>query len=203
MIVLASASPRRKELLSKLVSEFSILPADIDESVEAGESPADYVIRMAGEKAVASRDIFVSQNPVAAQQAIFIGSDTSVVVDNDILGKPTDLLCAQQMLRKLSGRTHQVLTSISVLDNRFGYQFDELVVTDVEFRDISDLEIEQYWRTGEPQDKAGAYGAQGIGAVFVKSIRGSHSAVVGLPLYEMAQCLARIGYSPLQEMSHE
>lgn len=203
MILLASASPRRKSLLGQLVKEFEILPADIDETPLLHEAAPDYVKRMALEKAKAAALLSKQSKLSPSERAIIIGSDTSVVLNGAILGKPENLDHARSMLRMLSGETHEVMTSICILDARFDHILIENVITQVTFRRISDLEISQYWQSGEPQDKAGAYGIQGLGSVFVESIRGSYSAVVGLPLYETAQLLQEIGIMPLQEMSNE
>lgn len=202
MLVLASASPRRKELLNLLVKGFDILPADIDETPLIKENPEEYVVRMAVEKAIAAIDKYKQQSNIDTS-AVFIASDTSVVIDNKILGKPTSLEDSRCMLRLLSDRTHQVITSLCLCDLEREHLVTESVITDVIFRPISDLEIEHYWRTGEPQDKAGSYAIQGLGSVFVKSMSGSYSAVVGLPLFETAQQLKQFGIHSLEDMSHE
>ncbi|BFM47995.1 Maf family protein [Marinomonas sp. THO17] len=178
-----------------------MLPADIDETPLLQENPQDYVIRMAQQKAVACADMLASKSSNIAN--VIIASDTSVVVDDQILGKPDSLNDAKRMLRLLSGRVHQVVTSLCVFNPKNQHQVLSSVNTQVTFRSISDLEMEYYWRTGEPQDKAGAYAIQGHGAVFVESIQGSYSAVVGLPLYECAQILSQFGIHSLEEMSHE
>lgn len=199
MFVLASASPRRKSLLSLLIPNFDIVPADIDETVLADEMAEHYVLRMAKEKARRSLLIGKQKSLFKESEAIVLGSDTCVVVDDEILGKPTDLKDANRMLRKLSDRTHQVMTSVCIYDDRFDHEVSINVITHVTFRALSDLEIEHYWKTGEPQDKAGAYGIQGLGAIFVKQIMGSYTAVVGLPLYETTNLLQQVGIHPLQE----
>jgi septum formation protein len=202
MLVLASASPRRKELLSLLVKEFEVLPADIDETPMYQENAEDYVVRMAIEKASAAA-LKYRQQAGFDMSAIFIASDTSVVIDGRILGKPASLEDSLSMLRLLSGRSHKVITSLCFSNLQREHIATKLVVSDVLFREISNVEIEQYWKTGEPQDKAGSYAVQGLGAIFVRSISGSYSAVVGLPLYETAQLLAQFGIHSLEEMSHE
>lgn len=183
-LILASQSPRRKELLQQLGYNFSCAPADIDESVLPAETPAQYVARLALEKA----------NVIAKEQAqdvVVLGSDTSVVFDQHILGKPESLSDCIAILTMLSGNTHQVITAIAVVKAQ---QSQVVVVsTEVDFKILTEAEIKRYWHTGEPQDKAGAYGIQGIAGQFVKQIRGSYSAVVGLPLYETAQLLAEFG----------
>ncbi|MEP0073413.1 MAG: Maf family protein [Marinomonas sp.] len=202
MLVLASASPRRKELLSLLVKSFEVLPADIDETPKCHEQAEDYVLRMAVEKAKAAALKYQSL-PTFDENTIFIASDTSVIVDGVILGKPLNLDDSNRMLRLLSGRSHQVLTSLCVYHSKHQHFLTKCVATDVTFRSISDVEIEQYWKSGEPQGKAGSYAVQGLGSVFVASLSGSYSAVVGLPLFETAQLLNQFGIHSLEEMSHE
>ena len=186
-LVLASASPRRRELLGVLGVEFSVAPADIDESVHDGETPEAYVRRMALGKARAGYG--------AADDAAVLGSDTAVVVGDHILGKPVDQDDAIAMLTTLAGRTHRVLSAVALLDAD-GCS-EALSSTAVTFRDISRAEAELYWATGEPADKAGAYGIQGRGAVFVSAVQGSYSGVVGLPLFETAALLEERGFGPL------
>lgn len=194
MIILASASPRRKDLLSLLVNEFEVRPADIDETPHAGETPEDYVLRMAAEKAAA-----IAETGRFQPADIIIASDTSVVKDNVILGKPESLSDAKRMLRLLSDTQHQVMTSLCVRNVDGGRIVTKNVVSTVTMRPISDLEIEQYWRSGEPQDKAGSYAIQGLGSVFVSHISGSFSAVVGLPTFETARYLSEFGVAALRE----
>lgn len=203
MVILGSASPRRQELLKQLIAKFTVLPANIDESVGDSESAVNYVERMANEKAKAAFAKWKSATHSMDVLPIVVGSDTSVVVDGKVLGKPDSLASAKLMLRSLSGRSHQVMTAVCLYDGRFEQSNSVNVITEVEFRVISDLEIEQYWKTGEPQDKAGSYAIQGLGSIFVSSIKGSYSAVVGLPLYETAKLFEQLGIHPLQEMSHE
>lgn len=202
MLVLASASPRRKELLSLLIKEFDVFPADIDETPYDDERPEYYVVRMAIEKATEAADQYKKKLSTDTH-LVFIASDTSVVIDGSILGKPTSFEDSQKMLRLLSGRTHQVITSLCLCNLSREHLVTECVVSNVLFREISDIEIDHYWKTGEPQDKAGSYGVQGLGSVFVQSISGSYSSVVGLPLFETAQLLAQFGIHALEEMSHE
>lgn len=183
-IILASASPRRAELLQQIGLTFTVCPADIDETPGAGETPEGYVERLAREKALA-----VSRS---APGCLVLGSDTTVVLDGRILGKPADAGAARVTLAQLSGATHQVMTAVAVArDDRCQ---SRLVVTDVEFRALSTDEIDAYIATGEPMDKAGSYGIQGLGGIFVNNLRGSYSAVVGLPLQETAALLASAGY---------
>lgn len=191
VLILASQSPRRKELLSQLGYQFETISADIDESIIDNELPRDYVLRLAIEKASV-----VAQNQ--ATDSVVLGSDTSVIFEQHILGKPESLEdCCKQLLM-LSNNTHQVLTAIAVIKNNNIYS--EIISTDVTFKALSIEEIHRYWHTGEPQDKAGSYGIQGIGGQFVKQIKGSYSAVVGLPLYETAKLLAELDYpTPIQD----
>lgn len=197
MIILASASPRRQDLLSQLVKNFDVRPADIDEIPLFQEPPAEYVIRMAREKAEA----IVAEG--VDRTDILIASDTSVVIDDEILGKPRDLAHAKKMLRKLSGRTHQVMTSLCVCNGGMDRVATCNVVSNVTLREVSDVEVEQYWLTGEPCDKAGSYAIQGVGGMFVTHMSGSFSAVVGLPIYEIAKLLSEFGVNPLKENIRE
>ena len=183
-IVLASASPRRAELLTQIGLSFLVRPADIDETPASDESAEHYVERLAREKALAGSAF--------GPGSLVIGSDTSVVLDGRILGKPANADDAACMLEALSGQTHQVLTAVAVACK--GSCESCLVVTDVRFRELSSPEIEAYVATGEPMDKAGGYGIQGRGGIFVEELRGSYSAVVGLPLQETAALLAGAGY---------
>lgn len=184
-LILASQSPRRRELLEQLGYSFQCLPADIDESILNNEAAEQYVARLALEKAKAVAKRQVNEN------AVILGSDTSVVFQEKILGKPASLEDCIAILNMLSDSTHKVLTAVAVVKA----QRSEVVVvtTEVMFKKLSTNEIARYWQTGEPQDKAGAYGIQGIAGQFVKQIQGSYSAVVGLPLYETAQLLSSFG----------
>lgn len=182
-LFLASTSPRRRELLQQVGLEFSVLEVDVDESVAAGERPADYVLRLARAKARAGL--------AQIAEGVVIAADTSVVVDDQVLGKPASEVEAFDMWRRLSGRTHQVLTGVAVADA--GHVESVAVCTRVHFRAITQAEMHAYWRSGEPSDKAGGYAIQGRGAVFVDAIEGSYSNVVGLPLTETAALLARFG----------
>jgi septum formation protein len=191
VLILASQSPRRKELLSQLGYKFKTISADVDESIIRNESPSDYVLRLAIEKAKV-----VSQNQ--ADNCIVLGSDTSVIFEQHILGKPENIEdCCQQLLM-LSNNTHQVLTAIAAVKNNKIYS--AIISTDVTFKTLTIEEIQRYWHTGEPQDKAGSYGIQGIGGQFVTQINGSYSSVVGLPLYETAKLLAELDCpTPIQD----
>lgn len=193
-IVLASASPRRAELLAQLGVQFSICPVDIDETPLPGERADHYVERLAREKAAAGLA------RTGSASALVLGSDTSVVCDGMILGKPEDEPGARAMLSRLSGRTHVVMTGVA-LAGEHGC-FARLVTTEVRFRHLSEQEITAYCRTGEPMDKAGAYGIQGRGGAFVNGLWGSYSAVVGLPLEETAGLLADAGQPVWMYWSH-
>lgn len=184
-IILASASPRRQELLSQIGVDFTVRAQDIDESIHAGESAHDYVVRMAVEKAnsaLAELDADPDQ-----EATIVLAADTSVVCDGEVLGKPADEADALSMLLRLSGREHRVLSAVSVASRE--QQRTILSESRVRFRDIDREEATQYYRSGEPEGKAGAYAIQGFGAVFVEQLLGSYSGVMGLPLYETAQLL--------------
>jgi len=185
-IILASASPRRQELLSQIGVDFSVRAQDIDESIRAGESAHDYVVRMAVEKANSALAELGADPDQAG--SIVLAADTSVVCDGEVLGKPADEADALSMLLRLSGREHRVLSAVSVASR--DQQRTILSQSRVRFRDIDRDEATQYYRSGEPEGKAGAYAIQGFGAVFVEQLLGSYSGVMGLPLYETAQLLA-------------
>lgn len=180
-LILASQSPRRQELLAQLGYSFICQPADIDESQHLNESPYNYVKRLALEKA---QEIAEHQKG----EFVILGSDTCVVLNDTILGKPKDLQQCIEHLSMLSNNTHQVLTAVAVVQGELSRSV--VVCTDVHFKALTEKEIINYWNTGEPCDKAGSYGIQGIAGQFVKQINGSYSAVVGLPLYETSQLLA-------------
>jgi septum formation protein len=184
-VYLASASPRRRELLQQIGVPYRTIASTVDESVLPGEAPARYVTRLAAAKAEtgweSSRDPAV---PVLA-------ADTAVVLDGKILGKPRDREDAEGMLRRLSGRTHEVLTAVA-LRTAQGLR-SMLCRSEVTFRNIDAGESRAYWDTGEPIDKAGAYAIQGRAAVFIADLRGSYSGVMGLPLFETAELLSKSG----------
>ncbi len=184
MIYLASKSPRRQELLRQIDVPFELLAVDIDETKRGNETPEQYVLRMAIEKAAAGRTL------ASTPQAV-LAADTSVVIDEDCLGKPESEEQALQMLRRLSGREHQVMSAVAIDYNND--VVSRLSTTAVVFKPLSEEEITNYWRTGEPMDKAGAYAIQGKAAVFVERISGSYSGVVGLPLFETEQLLRQLG----------
>lgn len=188
-LYLASGSPRRRELLTQVGVPFTAISADIDETPLTDEAPLDYVERLARSKALAGREQLLAREPGAP--ACVLGADTAVVLDGQILGKPQSEADALSMLQRLSGREHEVLTAIAVLD---GQRLESRVVRSrVRFRSISDQEAAAYWASGEPRDKAGGYGIQGLGAVFVAGLNGSYSAVVGLPLCETCELLGHFG----------
>ncbi|OOE09426.1 septum formation inhibitor Maf [Stutzerimonas degradans] len=184
-LYLASASPRRRELLQQIGVPFSLLAVSVDETPLPDEAAENYVRRVALDKARAGLAVLPDAN------ACVLAADTSVVLDQRILGKPADRSDGLAMLAALSGRSHRVLTAI-VLANRCACEV-RLVDSEVEFRSIDASEAQAYWDSGEPRDKAGGYAIQGWGAVFVSQLHGSYSAVVGLPLCETAQLLDRFG----------
>ncbi len=186
-IVLASASPRRRDLLAQVGIDFTIVPSRAPEELLPGESPADHVVRLSREKA---RE--VADRPEVAGRW-FIGSDTIVVRDGQILGKPADRHEAAAMLRSLSGRSHQVWSGYAVIDRQSGATVAGAVATTVRFKELTETEIAGYIATGEPMDKAGAYAIQGIGTFMVLGIDGSYTSVVGLPLCEVIEVLERLG----------
>ncbi|WP_268797854.1 Maf family protein [Pseudomonas huanghezhanensis] len=186
---LASGSPRRRELLSQIGVTFTTLAADIDETPLQNESPTDYVARLARGKADAG--LLSLANDSGYPTACVLGADTAVVLDGRILGKPVDEADALAMLAALSNREHEVLTAVAVVDQQRCET--RTVSSRVRFRAVSAEEARAYWASGEPQDKAGSYAIQGLAAIFVESLNGSYSAVVGLPLCETAEILQRFG----------
>jgi septum formation protein len=186
-IYLASASPRRGELLRQIGVPFEAHPAAIDERRLPNESPADYVLRIAAAKA----DTVWASAAVQARPRLVLAADTAVVVDDEVFGKPRDNGEALRMLETLSGRSHIVVTAVAI---RAGSGADALVAaSEVKFRATTHRERAAYCATGEPLDKAGAYGIQGLGAAFIEQLHGSYSAVMGLPLFETALLLDRFG----------
>jgi len=183
--LLASASPRRRELLDQIGVRYRVLPADIDESAQSGEEPGPYVLRIAVGKV----------NAVASQRnpgEIVLGADTAVVLDHHMLGKPDGATQARAMLRMLSGRTHQVLTAVCVLSPEDDLE-TRLNISEVSFDELADEWINAYVATGEPLDKAGAYGIQGWAGSQIREVSGSYSSIMGLPLFETARLLASAG----------
>jgi septum formation protein len=187
-LILASQSPRRAELLTQIGVSFTRITADIDETPLQGESPDDYVARMAKEKAQA-----VAQRlGTSVDNNVILAADTIVVSGTNILGKPKDFEDFSLMMKSLSQTEHSVKTAICVLCQE--HLEVRVVSTNVTFTQLSETDIQWYWSTQEPQDKAGGYGIQGLGGQFVTHINGSYSAVVGLPLYETKQLLTQVGF---------
>ena len=183
IICLASMSPRRRELLAQIGVPHTVFAAHVDESLLPAESPADYVARLAGLKATAVRD--------RGEALPVLAADTTVVLDGVVYGKPVDRAAGLAMLARLAGKTHEVLTAVALATQR-GVAL-RVNHSSVRFRSITATEIEHYWATGEPRDKAGGYAIQGYGAVFVAALSGSYSAVMGLPLLETAELLREAG----------
>lgn len=184
-LILASQSPRRKYLLQKAGLVFQVIPSDVDESAVPLTDPGSYVTTLAQAKA---EDI-ASRHP----DAWIIGADTIVLIGSDILGKPGSKREAREMLQHLSGQTHQVYTGYALCCRALGRMITDAVKTDVRFKALSEAEIEWYIQTGEPFDKAGAYAIQGLGTFLVRSISGSYTNVVGLPVCEVIEALIREG----------
>jgi septum formation protein len=194
-IILASQSPRRRELLALIGIPHEVRPADLDESMLPGEEPVAHAERLARSKAEA----------IAAREppgAVVIGSDTIVVLDHDVLGKPNDETEAAAMLRRLSGRTHTVHTAVAVA--RGGRTVSGVESVEVTFRPLTAEQIDRYIATGEPMDKAGAYGIQGFGAVIVERVHGDYFAVMGLALGRLVELLEQVGvrYRFGQQIGH-
>lgn len=184
-IYLASHSPRRRELLGQIALPFSPLDVSVDESWDEDESPEVFVIRVALEKARAGWAQVADANPLPT-----LGADTVVVQDGTVLGKPRDRDEALAMLRSLSGGEHRVLTGVALVDDR---ESTRLSVNRVQFRELSDYELQRYWESGEPKGKAGSYAIQGLGGVFAEHLEGSYSGVMGLPLFETTDLLDEFG----------
>jgi septum formation protein len=184
-IALASASPRRRELLSQLGVEFELVRGDIDETQLPAEAATDYVVRLARQKAAAG---LAAQHTAAPLPVL--GADTIVVVDGEVLGKPEHQSDFLRMMRLLSNRQHQVYTAIALATPT--QIWSDTVKTEVWFSEISEQQMLDYWQSGEPADKAGGYGIQGLAGRFIPKINGSYFAVVGLPLYETAQLLNKL-----------
>ena len=188
MFYLASRSPRRRRLLEVVGLEFSVLEPEIDERMREGETAEDAVGRLATEKAAAGVSMLGRDN---APVCPVLAADTMVVIDGEVLGKPRGADRASVMLERLSGRTHRVLTAVAVHDgDSVRHRTSESLVT---MKPLARWEIERYWASGEPRDKAGAYAIQGLGSGFVVRLEGSYSGVVGLPLYETRELLATVG----------
>ncbi len=191
-IWLASASPRRCELLQQIGVRFSLLPVDVAEEARAEEAPEVMVLRLALEKARAGR-----AELDAADSTPVLGADTVVVSHGKVLGKPTDRDDALAMLLALGGERHQVMTAVALV-GAAGEEQTRLSVSAVQFRVIEPDEAEAYWASGEPADKAGAYAIQGMAAIFIERLEGSYSGVMGLPLFETAELLEHFGVSVLK-----
>lgn len=187
LIYLASASPRRSALLNQVGIPHAIRAVDIDESVAAGESPRDYVVRLAAQKA---KTLWDRLDP--SERLPVLGADTTVALDEEIMGKPRDEADGTRMLERLSSRTHRVYTAVA-LQHEHGCE-TQLSVSEVSFRALEADEIRAYWQSGEPQDKAGAYAVQGLAALFIERISGSFSGIMGLPLFETGELLRSIGW---------
>ncbi len=185
---LASSSPRRADLLEALGLRFTVDGTSVEEEQRTGESARDMVLRLAVAKAMAAE---------VPEGTLVIGSDTAVVLDDHVFGKPAGQRDCLKMLAALSGRTHAVMTGVAVRSPR-GVESD-VSVTKVRFREIGRDEARAYWQSGEPRDKAGGYAIQGLGGVFVESVEGSYSGVVGLPVFETARLLARAGLEILEQ----
>jgi septum formation protein len=182
MLLLASSSPRRRELLEQIGVSFSLLSVEVDERALPEELPAEFVIRMAAEKSQAGM-------VKCGGNGVVLGADTIVVLDNEIMGKPVDEAHALDMLSRLSGRTHEVLSAVSLRSDLHQQAISKSRVT---FREISEVEMHEYWLSSEPKDKAGGYAIQGFGAIFIEHLEGSYSGVMGLPLFETAQLLKQL-----------
>ena len=215
-VYLASNSPRRRELLDQIGVRFDVLDISIPEDQLASESPADYVQRLSIEKAAAGKKQLL-QNDVKTQKKslsdwqstkkhatidVVIGSDTAVVCEGEILGKPQSPEHARQMLRMLSGRTHEVFTGVAINSSRSSSDGDFEILSAISrnlvtFRQISEQEIERYIATNEGHDKAGGYAIQGLAVIFIEQLQGSYSAVMGLPLFETAELLKQAGVEVL------
>ena len=186
-LLLASQSPRRSDLLAQMGLTFEIEPAAVDETPKSGEKAGNYVRRLAQSKAQARwRPGYLN-----------LGADTIVFIDDRLLGKPENEAHSIDMLLQLSGRTHQVATGIALFDGE--ETWSEVVTSNVLFRSITRREAKAYWATGEPRDKAGSYALQGFGGIFVQSIEGSHSSIIGLPMAETEQLLNQAGFDTWSE----
>lgn len=189
-LCLASSSPRRREILAALGLEFSTVRPSIDERREPGENPRTHVSRLADAKSA------VGQALAGAEDVLVLGSDTVVVVSEEVLGKPRDADDARRMLKMLSGAWHEVHTAVTI---RAGTQCERALVTSrVCMAPLTEEDIDAYWQSGEPRDKAGAYAIQGLGAMFVEKLEGSYSAVMGLPVCETVRLLSKWGLGPRQ-----
>lgn len=189
-IYLASASPRRRELLEQIGVRYRQLLVEVPEVQEPDEVPEMYVLRVALEKARAGRVVLAPDDRTPV-----LGADTAVVIDGEVLGKPTGREDAYAMLSRLSGHRHQVMSAVALVGPD-GDEQSRLSVSTVQFRDVTEEEAAVYWETGEPADKAGGYAIQGHAAVFIERLEGSYSGVMGLPLFETAELLGQFGIVP-------
>ncbi len=180
-IYLASSSPRRRELLEQIGIDYQLVAVDVDETVQMNERAEQYVVRLSIDKAMAGWH--------RVGHGVVIGADTAVVIDGTILGKPKDRDDFFQMFSMLAGHTHQVMSGVALVggDERMIHR---LCVSHVTFRQMSPSEIESYWQSGEPTDKAGGYGIQGMAAAYIRHLDGSYSGVMGLPLFELMELMA-------------
>jgi len=192
--ILASASPRRSELLSLLGLRFEIMPSHVDETFMQGETPREHVLRLSGEKA--------EKAAAAHPNAWVMGADTIVIINGEVLGKPRSPDEAKEMLGKLSGRVHTVFTGFSVTKKSHSILVRDTVESSVRFREIPDDEMAWYVESEEPYDKAGGYAVQGMGAFFIKEIHGSYTNVMGLPLCEVVDVLKGVGVIDFTGGSH-
>jgi septum formation protein len=183
-VILASGSPRRRLLLAQIGIDCDVRAAEVDETVLRDEKPADYVLRLATKKAEA-----VAMRRAANDRRPVLAADTAVVVDQTILGKPVDREDYRRQLGLLSGKTHQVFTGVALIGS--DSPATRLNVSHVKFRPLEMVEIDDYWKSGEPFDKAGSYAIQGRAAAFIQHIEGSYSGIMGLPLFETAELLNR------------
>jgi septum formation protein len=186
-LVLASGSPRRRELLASLGLAFTVRPTEVDEALESGEDPRSYVLRLARAKAVAA----------AGAGEVILAADTTVVLGDEVLGKPGGQHEAETMLRRLAGHEHTVLTGVAVLDRGADRQVSAVDSSRVRIAPLSDRWIRWYVGTGEPLDKAGSYAIQGLGALLVEEVHGNYTNVVGLPLPLTCRLFAELGYDLL------
>ncbi|EKE04092.1 MAG: hypothetical protein ACD_20C00107G0002 [uncultured bacterium] len=185
-IILASASPRRKELLSNLGLKFEIIPSKVEEIIEGKTFSCELIEQLALDKVMDVKE-------KVDYPAVIIGSDTVVVVNHKILGKPKDKQDAFNMLRMLSGTTHEVISAIAITDTETGKTLTNSVTSNVTFKELSDSEINSYIATGEPMDKAGAYAIQGLASIFIKEISGCYTNIVGISTYKLVEMLKEFG----------
>jgi len=193
VLILASASPRRKELLQSLGITTHVCSADIDESQLKGELPENYVERLALEKAKTVMSLLSQDAQFEIGNLPILAADTIVTLNQQLFGKPKSQDDAMAIWQTLSGKTHEVMTAIALLKE--SQQYTALSTSKVSFKELNQQEMEMYWQTGEPADKAGAYAVQGFASAWVKSISGSYSGIVGLPLYELNGLLKKVGLS--------